>query len=340
MYDLNFGCHTAFYISMNKKKIYKTIDLFAGIGGIRLGFEQAGGFKTVYANDYEPKCKITYDLNFSETPLEIKDIREVKSKDLPEFDILLGGFPCQAFSIAGYRQGFDDEKGRGNLFFEVERILRERKPEAFLLENVKNLERHDKGNTFKVISEILDGLDYHFDYAVLNSKDFGDIPQNRERIYIVGFKDPKKLSNFEFPKPVKLKNTIHSVLDPADSVDTKYYYNDKPLYSRLKDDIQSEDTVYQWRRKYVRDNKSNVFPTLTANMGMGGHNVPIVKQGDIIRKITPRECARVQGYPESYLLPTEMADSHLYKQFGNSVSVPVLKRIAEKLYNALTDDIY
>lgn len=316
------------------KKIYKTIDLFAGIGGIRLGFESTGGFKTVYANDFEPKCKITYDLNFGDVKLDVKDIRDVSTKELPEFDILLGGFPCQAFSIAGYRQGFNDEKGRGNLFFEVERILKDRQPEAFLLENVKNLEGHDKGNTFKVIKDILNGLNYHIQYKVLNTKDYGNVPQTRERIYIVGFKDKKKLDKFEFPKPINLEKTIHDVLEDYKNVETKYYYNNKPLYPKLKDDVSKEDTVYQWRRIYVRENKSKAFPTLTANMGMGGHNVPIVRQSHIIRKITPRECARVQGFPDEYKLP-EIADSHLYKQFGNSVSVPVIKRIAENIYLAL-----
>lgn len=316
------------------KKIYKTIDLFAGIGGIRLGFESTGGFKTVYANDFEPKCKITYDLNFVDVKLDVKDIRDVSTKELPEFDVLLGGFPCQAFSIAGYRQGFNDEKGRGNLFFEIERILKDRQPEAFLLENVKNLEGHDKGNTFKVIKDILNGLNYHIKYKVLNTKDYGNVPQTRERIYIVGFKDKNKLDKFEFPKPINLEKTIHDVLEDYKNVGTKYYYNDKPLYPKLKDDVSKEDTVYQWRRIYVRENKSKAFPTLTANMGMGGHNVPIVRQSHVIRKITPRECARVQGFPDEYKLP-EIADSHLYKQFGNSVSVPVIKRIAENIYLAL-----
>lgn len=181
------------------KKIYKTIDLFAGIGGIRLGFENTGKFETVYANDFEPKCKITYDLNFKDVPLHIRDIREVKSEDLPEYDILLGGFPCQAFSIAGYRKGFNDEKGRGNLFFEVERLLKETRPKALLLENVKNLESHDKGNTFKVIKQKLEDLGYHIQHKVLNTMEYGGIPQNRERIYIVGFLDSFKSENFKFP---------------------------------------------------------------------------------------------------------------------------------------------
>ena len=319
---------------MNKKKVFKTVDLFAGIGGIRLGFESTGGFKTVYANDFEPKCKITYDLNFKDAQLDVRDIREVKSSDLPkDYDILLGGFPCQAFSIAGYREGFDDKKGRGNLFFEIERILRETKPKGFLLENVKNLETHDQGRTFKTIQKSLRKLGYHIKKEVLNSMDYGNVPQNRQRIYIVGFLDKQLTERFEFPKPVKSTQTIKDILDL--NVQEKYHYNGKSLYPRIANDIGREDTSYQWRRKYVRENKANVFPTLTANMGEGGHNVPIIKQGEIIRKITPKECSRVQGFPDDFRLPETLADSHLYKQFGNSVTVPVIRRIAEQMYKVL-----
>lgn len=320
---------------MNKKKVFKTIDLFAGIGGVRLGFEKIGGFQTVYANDFDKYCKTTYDLNFETVKLDNTDIRDLKSQSLPKYDVLLGGFPCQAFSIAGYRKGFEDEKGRGNLFFEIDRIIQDTQPIAFFLENVKNLEKHDKGRTFKIISDRLAKLGYFVKYKVLNSMEYGDLPQNRERVYIVGFKDKKHFDAFEFPKMVKRNKTINDILDS--NVDEKYHYNRKTLYEKLKDSIVREDTVYQWRRKYVRENKNNVFPTLTANMGMGGHNVPIIKQGEVIRKITPRECSKVQGFPIDYKLP-KIADSQLYKQFGNSVSVPVIERIAENLYMALNQE--
>jgi DNA (cytosine-5)-methyltransferase 1 len=320
---------------MNNQKIFKTIDLFAGIGGVRLGFENTNGFKTVYANDFDKYCKITYDLNFETVKLDNIDIRDLKSDKLPKYDILLGGFPCQAFSIAGYRQGFEDEKGRGNLFFEIDRIIKDTQPIAFFLENVKNLEKHDQGRTFKIISDRLTELGYLVKYKILNSMEYGDLPQNRERVYIVGFKNKKHYDNFEFPKSVERKKSIKDMLDFQ--VDEKYLYNNKTLFEKLKDSINREDTAYQWRRKYVRENKNNVFPTLTANMGMGGHNVPIVKQGNVIRKITPRECSRVQGFPVNYKLP-QIADSQLYKQFGNSVSVPVIERIAEKLYFALNQE--
>lgn len=316
---------------MKKNQTFKTIDLFAGIGGIRIGFEEAG-FKTVYANDYEPACKITYDLNFKDVPLHVEDIRKVPIKELPNFDFMLAGFPCQPFSVAGYREGFSDAKGRGNLFFHMAKIIEERQPTGFLLENVKNLEGHDGGKTFKVIKETLEGLGYYIKHKVLNTMDYGNLPQNRERIYIVGFKDKKMIDSFVFPTKKKLTTTIHSLFDEI--VNEKYHYNNKSLFPRIKDDINSEDTLYQWRRKYVRENKKGVCPTLTANMGTGGHNVPLIKQGDVIRKLTPRECARFQGYSDNYILP-EIADGKLYKQVGNSVSVPVIKRIAVNMKKAV-----
>lgn len=317
---------------MNKRKVFKTIDLFAGIGGIRLGFERTMGFQTVYANDFDTYCKITYDLNFDTIKLDNTDIRYVKSSEIPRYDILLGGFPCQAFSIAGNRKGFSDEKGRGNLFFEIDRIIKDTQPVAFFLENVKNLERHDNKRTFRIISKRLIDLGYHIKHDVLNSMNYGNIPQNRERVYIVGFKSKAQFEKFKFPLQIKRTLTIPDILERK--VEQKYIYNDTNLFEKLREKVVREDTTYQWRRIYVRENKNNVFPTLTANMGMGGHNVPIIKQGKIIRKITPLECMRVQGFPQTYKLPN-IADSHLYKQFGNSVSVPVVERIAEEMYIAL-----
>lgn len=318
----------------------KFIDLFAGIGGIKIGFENAG-FHCVFSNDFDENAKITFDLNFSEIfetekQMVLGDIQKIPASKIPDFDILCGGFPCQPFSIAGYKQGFNDEKERGNLFFDIVRILKAKKPKAFLLENVKNLKTHDKGNTLKVILEKLEKeLGYFVKVKVLNTMEYGNLPQNRERIYIVGFLDKKVHAKFSFPEKVKLTKTIHDCLEEKE-VDDKYYYNDKPLYEVLKKEVKKRDTVYQWRRKYVRENKNNVCPTLTANMGMGGHNVPLVLNGKGIRKLTPRECANFQGFPKNYKLPN-IADSHLYKQFGNSVSIPVIQRIAENMRKALTN---
>jgi len=318
----------------------KFIDLFAGIGGIKIGFEKAG-FQCVFSNDFDENAKITFDFNFSEIfetekQMVLGDIQKIPTSKIPDFDILCGGFPCQPFSIAGYKQGFKDEKERGNLFFDIVRILKAKKPKAFLLENVKNLKTHDKGNTLKVILEKLEKeLGYFVKVKVLNTMEYGNLPQNRERIYIVGFLDKKAYDNFSFPEKIKLTKTIHDCLEEKE-VDDKYYYNDKPLYEVLKKEIKKRDTVYQWRRKYVRENKNNVCPTLTANMGMGGHNVPLILNGKGIRKLTPRECANFQGFPKNYKLPN-IADSHLYKQFGNSVSIPVIQRVAENMKKALTN---
>jgi DNA (cytosine-5)-methyltransferase 1 len=320
--------------SSTQVKTFKTIDLFAGVGGIRLGFEQTGKFETVFSNDFDRACRETYDLNFERSKLVVEDIKKVSIDDLPKFDLLLGGFPCQAFSIAGYRQGFNDKKGRGELFFDVAKIIEKRNPRAFLLENVKNLKNHDRGNTFRIIKEELESLGYHIHTRVLNSMEYGNIPQNRERLYIVGFKDKKSSEKFRFPEPIKLTKNIEDILE--DSVDEKYYYNGKPLYERLKKYDLKENTVYQWRRQYLRENKKGVCPTLTANMGMGGHNVPIIKDKIGIRKLTPRECFRIQGFPDNYKLPKTIADSALYKQAGNSVSVPVVRAVAECILKAMS----
>lgn len=317
------------------KKEFRTVDLFAGVGGIRVAFENAG-FKTVYANDNNPHCKQTYDLNFEEPKLTVKDIWKIYVKEeIPDFDILLGGFPCQAFSIAGYQKGFKDNENGGNLFFKIAQILRIKKPKAFMLENVKNLKNHDNGNTFSVIKNTLEKIGYHIKAEVLNSMTHGNLPQNRERIFIVGFLDKNKAESFEFPKEIELRKSFKDFI--SKEVNRKYYYNDKPLYEKIKNDINSEDTVYQWRRRYVRPNKRGVVPTLTANMGTGGHNVPIIKNGNGIRKLTPRECFLLQGFPEHFRLP-ELTDSKLYHQAGNSVPVPVVQRVAENMMKVLSNN--
>lgn len=316
----------------------KFIDLFAGIGGIKIGFENAG-FQCVLSNDFDAYCKITYDLNFSEffnveKQMLLEDIAKIPSDRFPKFDVLTAGFPCQPFSIAGYQKGFKDN-GRGNLFFEIIRILQDRKPKAFLLENVKNLKTHDNGRTLDVIYNELQNIGYNVTNKVLNTMEYGNIPQNRERIYIVGFLDKKSFDKFFFPGKKSLNKTINDYLE-ENTVNSKYYYDNKPLYDKLKAEVIKRDTVYQWRRKYVRENKNGVCPTLTANMGMGGHNVPIILDKNGIRKLTPRECANFQGFPKSFKLP-DIADSHLYKQFGNSVSIPVIERIAKNIKKSLTN---
>lgn len=323
--------------------ILRTVDLFAGLGGMRLGFERAGvssvlpnstnkcwNTETVFANDIDPNAKRSYDYNFKPAKLTVADFRDCIN-EIPSFDILLAGFPCQPFSIAGHRQGFDDEQGRGNLFFHIADLLKLHSPTGFLLENVRNLVGHDQGRTLRTISLILSDLGYYHRYKVLNTMHYGNIPQNRERIYIVGFKDPQYIKRFRFPQPIPLTRTVKQFL--ATNVDQKYYYNNTAMYNKLKDHVTDPTTVYQWRRQYVRENKKNVCPTLTANMGTGGHNVPIICDKDGIRKLTPYECLRLQGF-DSYALPN-LSDSTLYSQIGNSVSVPVIESISNQIKLAM-----
>lgn len=307
----------------------KTADLFAGVGGVRLAFEKAG-FNTVFANDYELSCKETYDLNFDTSKLFVEDINKIKPSELPNFDILLAGFPCQPFSIAGYRKGFKDS-GRGELFFKIIDILKKRKPKAVFLENVKNLATHDNGRTFEIIKKELEKLGYHIKSKILNSMEYGNIPQNRERVFIVGFLSKKIADKFDFPSKTQLKRSFKDLLEK--NVDKKYYYEGKPIFSKLKRDIKNKNLVYQWRRKYVRANKKGVVPTLTANMGQGGHNVPIIADKKGIRKLTPKECFLIQGFPKQFKLP-DISDSKLYMQAGNSVTVTVVERIAKNIMSA------
>lgn len=310
-----------FNMDIDKKESLKAIDLFAGIGGIRLGFERAFGEKIdfVFASEIDKYAHQTYYANFGEIPFG--DITKIDEKNIPPFDILLAGFPCQAFSVAGHRKGFEDT--RGTLFFDVMRIASHHKPKVIFLENVKGLVGHDKGKTFKVILETLKELGYSVNYQVLNAKDFG-IPQNRERIYIVCFLNDDKI--FEFPEQIELNKKIQDCLE--EKIDEKYYYKNKAMYEKIKDEVVSSETIYQWRRQYVRANKSNVCPTLTANMGTGGHNVPLVLDKYGIRKLTPRECLNFQGYPLEFKIP-KIVDSQLYKQAGNSVAVSVIEEIAK-----------
>lgn len=318
---------------MNKK----CASFFAGVGGIDKGFEMAG-FETIFANEFDYNASITYKANFPNVQFSIKDIRELdEKKDIPDFNIMLAGFPCQAFSVAGYRQGFNDKKGRGNLFFELARIIKEKQPEVVFLENVKNLFTHDNGNTFAVISETLQNLGYHIKPFVLNACNYGNIPQTRERIYIICFRDIYHYNNFKPLKPVELTTKLSDFIDFKNKKDEKYYYTDKcDFYDILKQKIVSSETCYQWRRTYVRENKNKMCPTLTANMGTGGHNVPIILTLDgEIRKLTPRECFNLQGFPQDFILPASLCNGALYKQAGNSVVVTVIHRIAEEIHKAL-----
>ena len=312
---------------------------FAGVGGIELGFEQTGKLRIVYANEFDKNARRTYALNNPGVPLDGRDIHDIKTDEIPDCDVMMGGFPCQAFSAAGYRKGFADD--RGDLFFEMLRMVNAKQPRVVFVENVKNLVNHDKGNTFKVIKEALTENNYYIKWKVLNGKDYGNVPQNRERIYVTAFKYKSDCDKFVFPEPVKLTKTLHDVIDFHGKKDEKYYYRKgkQPFYDKLVPEITSQDTLYQWRRQYVRANKSNVSPTLTANMGTGGHNVPLLlTDSGEIRKLTPKETFNVQGYPQDFKLPDDTANGQLYKQAGNSVVVPVIHRIAENIMDVISNN--
>ena len=314
--------------------------LFSGVGGIELGFEKAG-YEIAWANEIDKDACITYRKNFSHLLYE-EDIHQLQGKYLENIDILTGGFPCQAFSLAGKRKGFEDH--RGNLFFEIMRLVNEldKKPKVLFLENVKNLKSHDNGNTFSKIANIIQEENgYSFFSSVLNTSDFTKVPQNRERTFIIAFRDEvnwmsspngtisKKFHDLFPPKKQLNPDAINKYLQKKEVDEVFYYRQDKYNYSELKEAMKSKDTLYQWRRVYVRENKKNLCPTLTANMGTGGHNVPLILTDDGIRKLTPRECFNFQGYPKNFKLPEELANNQLYKQAGNSVSVPLITLLAK-----------
>jgi DNA (cytosine-5)-methyltransferase 1 len=336
--------------------------LYAGIGGICRAFEKAGA-KLLWANEFDPHAQLTYRKNFQHTLLT-KDISyyeerldRLVSENAPlgerilRPDILTSGFPCQAFSIAGRRLGFEDL--RGLHFFKTMSFLEKLQPSAYLFENVKNLQSHNKGDTIETIKDTIHKAGYSYVIRVLNTMIFGNVPQNRERVFIVGFKGEAHFNNPEhnkmastlsapkteaflslFPKPVPLKKSVRDLLQ--DKVDQVYYYKKFSCYKTLQSFVKKTHTVYQWRRVYARENKSNVCPTLTANMGTGGHNVPLVLDSKGIRKLTPRECARFQGFKDRELIfPKNMANSHLYKQLGNSVTVPVVERLAHAIIQSI-----
>jgi DNA (cytosine-5)-methyltransferase 1 len=324
--------------------------LFAGIGGIELGFQRSG-FTVVAANEIDEFAGETYRLNH-DNKLILKDIANLSGKELSQdsdgkshnINVLTGGFPCQPFSVAGHRKGFED--ARGNVFWDIHRLIGELNPDVVVLENVKNLVGHDSGRTFATIQGALEGQvpdpngcfirnKYFVKTAILNSKDFG-VPQNRERIYIVAFKNKKAFDKFSFPDAGKVApGKLSDFIDFNKRVAEKYYYReDKLIFSELNKVITGRKTVYQWRRQYVRENKSGVCPTLTANMGMGGHNVPLISSKFGIRKLTPEECFRLMGI-RNPTFPEGMADSRLYKQAGNAVVVPVVEAIARKIWAAI-----
>ena len=315
---------------------YSFLDLFAGVGGFHFALRDKAD--CLFASELDKNAQITYQLNHPNTFL-VGDITDDKNQSLipKNFDILCGGFPCQAFSIAGLQKGFEDS--RGTLFFEIAKIAEKHKPKVLFLENVKNLVSHNKGYTFRTIFSILENLNYKVFFKVLNSATFANIPQNRERLFIVAFNKNKvkNFDNFTFPSQIKLNKNISDCL-LSNIKDEKFYYDKHIKYKDwLKNEIVKKNTIYQLRRVYIRENKSNLCPTLTANMGTGGHNVPLIldSYNNRIRKLTPRECFNFQGYNDELKLPDAIPNSALYKQAGNSITLPLVKRIAEEIFNVL-----
>lgn len=311
----------------NENAPYKIIDLFAGIGGTRLGFHQTGKTKTVFSSEIDKFAVKTYRANFGEIPSG--DISKIPENYIPDHDILVAGFPCQAFSQAGKKLGFSDT--RGTLFFEIARILRYKKPKAFLLENVKNLKSHDNGNTYKIIEQTLKSLNYDVSSAILKAKDFG-VPQNRERIYIVGFnKDKVKYYNrFSFPAKSSTNISVGDILEPF--VDTKYTISDALWngHQRRKKEHKAKGNGFGYS---LFNDKSKYTNTLSARYYKDGSEILIEQDGINPRKLTPREAARLQGFPENFIIP--VSDTQSYKQFGNSVAVPVINAIAKNIIKIL-----
>lgn len=300
---------------------FKFIDLFAGIGGIRLGFERVGG-TCVFSSEWDEDACKTYTANFSEHPAG--DITKISAADIPDFDILLGGFPCQAFSIIGKQEGFADET-RGTLFFEIERILKSKQPPAFMLENVRNLVAHDKGRTLKVILEHLEALEYHVYWKVLNALDFG-VPQKRERIIIVGFKDDVE---FSFPEPIpkEQRKTLTDILE--DSVSDRYYVREEIKNSRIS---RLKDKNYP--KPYISHENigGSITPHPYSSALRAGASANYILINDE-RRPTERELLRLQGFPDDFKIVVSY--TQLRKQAGNSVAVPVIEAVAKEMLKSL-----
>lgn len=316
-----------------KRPKFKFIDLFAGIGGIRLAYQNNGG-KCVFSSEWDSFAKKTYEANFGEVPFG--DITQISESEIPDHDVLLGGFPCQPFSIAGVskknslgrQHGFLD-KTQGTLFFDIARIIEHKRPKAFMLENVKNLVSHDKRRTFKVITETLSELGYSIHYKVLDAKYY--VPQHRERIIIVGF--DKAVFNgqeqFKFPEPKKVEFRIKEILEPE--VDDKYTLSDK-LWNYLQEYKKKHQAKGNGFGFGLTD-LDGVSRTLSARYYKDGAEILIPQEGKNPRRLTPRECARLQGFPDTFKIP--VSDNQGYKQFGNSVAVPLMQAVGKNVIKEL-----
>ncbi len=310
--------------------MFKVGSLFSGIGGIDLGFEQAG-FEIAWANEIDSAACKTYRHNFPNATLIEDDIRNINSDDLSDIDVLVAGFPCQPFSVMGYQKGFKDT--RGNLFFELARFIDTKMPRIIFLENVQNLMEHDNGKTFLVIYSTLAQFGYAVKYKVINATDV-NIPQNRARLFIVAFRDIEDCDRFAFPESMPLEATIDDVIDRSIKHDDIYYYGSESRYFKtLNAKIVDKTGIYRIDDSGVATRKWEICPTLKANMGTYHDRVPIIRDDFGIRKLTPMECLALQGFPKEYIFKGVSLEN-AYKQCGNTVCVPIIRRIAEKLiYN-------
>lgn len=300
----------------------KFIDLFAGIGGIRTPFQEFG-LECVFSSEWDKYSQITYEANFGEKPNG--DITLINEKEIPKFDILTGGFPCQAFSIAGKKRGFEDT--RGTLFFDIARIIKHHQPKSFLLENVKGLLGHDKKKTFQLIYDTLTKeLGYHVTYKVLNAKDFG-VPQNRERIYIVGFKDE---TDFNWPEPIKQDVKLGDILEK--DIDEYYTLTDHQWNYHQNRKQKMKDKGYGFGYSLFNE-ESSYTSTISARYYKDGSEIFIDQKDKNPRKLTPREAARLQGFKDDFIIP--VSNTQAYKQFGNSVAIPVIRAISEEMLISL-----
>ena len=301
---------------MNKN--FKYIDLFAGIGGMRIPFDELGG-ECVFTSEFDKYAQQTYEANFNEMP--DGDIKKIDLEQIPKHDLLLAGFPCQAFSHAGLKKGFDDT--RGTLFFDIATILKMHKPKAFLLENVKGLKSHDGGYTFKKIIDTLNSIGYQtLEHQVLNARDFG-LPQNRERVFIVGF---WKNTNFYFPKAPKTETRLGSILQKR--VKDKYTISDKLWTSAIK---RKERAISRGNGfSYKLFNRDSIYTsTLSARYYKDGLEILVEQKNKNPRRLTPLEARRLQGFPDNFVIP--VSDTQAYKQFGNAVPVNVVREIAKNI---------
>lgn len=314
----------------NKPKVGS---LFSGIGGIDLGFEQAG-FEISWANEIDAAACKTYHHNFPNTHLIEGDVRDIDPSALSDIDVLVAGFPCQPFSIMGYRRGFKDP--RGNLFFEISRFIDVKRPRVVFLENVQNLIEHDNGKTFLVIYNTLAQFGYSVKYKVINATDV-NIPQNRARIFIVAFLNIEDCDCFVFPESVPLEATIDDIIDRSVKHDDIYYYGFESRYFKtLNAKIVDKTGIYRIDDSGIATRKWEICPTLKANMGTYHDRVPIIRDDFGIRKLTPLECLAFQGYPQSYTFKGISLES-AYKQCGNSVVVPAIRRIAQNIQNTMSN---